>query len=171
MIGRGSRVIPGKTEFTLLDLGNNIARFGDWTADVNWQQVFKSPNYFLENIIGDDELERNFVYEMPEDIKSQFSKTENFEFNIKKEYNTVTSKGLKSKTVLDNSIMQHVKICVENSEDVYDAWNLSKLLSDDITHRIKQYSYCIIKNTKNYMKWLEEDYKRQLRTKISQQFD
>ncbi|MEE9349444.1 MAG: DEAD/DEAH box helicase, partial [Flavobacteriaceae bacterium] len=107
MIGRGSRVIPGKTEFTLLDMGNNIARFGDWTADVNWHQVFKSPNYFLENIIGDEELERNFVYEMPEEIMEQFPKTEQFDFNIKKEYAVSSSAGLKSKTVLDNSIKQH----------------------------------------------------------------
>jgi len=171
MIGRGSRVIPGKKEFNLIDLGNNIARFGDWTADVNWQQVFKSPNYFLENIIGDDELERNFVYEMPEEIKGQFNKSDTVKFDVKKEYDKITNLGLKSKTVLDNSIAQHVKICVENSEDVYDAWNLSKLLKDDISHRIKQYSYCIIKNTNNYIKWLEEDYKRQLRTKISQEFD
>lgn len=171
MIGRGSRVLPGKKEFNLIDLGNNIARFGDWTADVNWQQVFKSPNYFLENIIGDEDLERNFIYEMPADIRDQFSKTESVEFDVKKEYDNVTKLGLKSKTVLDNSIKQHVVICVENSEDVYDAWNLSKLLKDDISHRIKQYSYCIIKNTHNYIKWLEEDYRRQLRTKISQEFD
>jgi superfamily II DNA or RNA helicase len=171
MIGRGSRVLPGKKEFTLLDLGNNIARFGDWTADVNWQQVFKSPNYFLENLIDDEELERNFVYEMPEEIRERFSKSESVVFDVKKEYDKVTNSGLKSKTVLDNSIAQHVKICVENSEDVYDAWTLSNFLKDDITHRIKQYSYCIIKNTNNYIKWLEEDYKRQLRTKIAQEFD
>ncbi len=171
MIGRGSRVLPGKKEFNLLDLGNNLARFGDWTADVNWHLVFKSPNYYLENIIQDDELERNFVYEMPEDVREKFAKSELVEFNVKKEYENVTNSGLKSKTVLENSIAQHVKICVENSEDVYDAWTLSKLLDDDIAHRIKQYSYCIIKNTNNYMKWLNEDYKRQLRTKIAQNFD
>lgn len=171
MIGRGSRVIPGKTDFTLLDLGNNVARFGEWTADVNWQQVFKSPNYYLENITGDDELERNFVYEMPEEIREKFAKSESVEFDIKKEYKTVTSAGFKSKTVLENSISQHVKICVENSEDVYDAWILSNFLKDDIAYRIKQYSYCIIKNTNNYIKWLDEDYKRQLRAKIAQEFD
>ena len=171
MIGRGSRVIPGKTDFTLLDLGNNVARFGEWTADVNWQQVFKSPNYYLENITGDDELERNFVYEMPEEIREKFAKSESVEFDIKKEYKTVTSAGFKSKTVLENSISQHVKICVENSEDVYDAWILSNFLKDDIAYRIKQYSYCIIKNTNNYIKWLDEDYKRQLRVKIAQEFD
>lgn len=171
MIGRGSRVYNNKTSFNLIDLGNNIARFGPWTSDVNWQQIFRAPNYFLETLTSDEDLERNFTYEMPADIRTKFANSDSVVFNIKKEYDFITSKGLKSKTVLDNSINQHVKICVENSEDVYDAWNLMKLLDDDISHRIKQYSYCIIKNTKNYVKWLEDDYKRQLRTKISQSID
>ena len=60
---------------------------------------------------------------------------------------------------------------MENSEDVFDAHILSRELSDDIEFRIKQYSYCILKSSKNYIKWLEEDYKRQLRVKISQLFN
>lgn len=171
MIGRGSRVIADKKTFNLIDLGNNVARFGPWTADVNWQQIFRSPNYYLENIIGDEDLERNFTYQLPDEIKEQFKNSTELGFNIKAEYDIAVKKGLKSKSVLEKSIDQHVKICVENSEDVYDAWNLAKLLQDDITHRIKQYSYCIIKNTKNYIKWLEDDYKRQLRTKIAQAID
>ncbi len=171
MIGRGSRVLGDKNSFNLIDLGNNIARFGPWTADINWQQIFRSPNYFLENITNDEDLERNFTYKMPDELREKFSKSENVEFNIKNEYDKVTGEGLKSKTVLENSINQHVNICIENSEDVYDALMLMRLLNDDITHRVKQYSYCIIKNTKNYVRWLEEDYKRQLRTKISQTMD
>lgn len=171
MIGRGSRIFKNKSSFNLIDLGNNIARFGPWTADVNWHQIFRSPNYFLENLTSDEDLERNFTYQMPDEIREQFKESESVTFNIKKEYDKITKEGLKSKTVLDNSINQHVKICVENSEDVYDAWMLMKLLNDDISHRIKQYSYCIIKNTKNYVRWLEEDYKRQLRTKITQVMD
>jgi superfamily II DNA or RNA helicase len=171
MIGRGSRIFTNKTTFSLIDLGNNIARFGPWTADINWHQIFRSPNYFLENITNDEDLERSFSYKMPDDVREQFKESENVEFNIKEEYDKVTTAGLKSKTVLENSIAQHVKICVENSQDVFDAWTLMKLLNDDITHRVKQYSYCIIKNTKNYVRWLEDDYKRQLRTKISQAID
>ncbi|MCF6350215.1 MAG: DEAD/DEAH box helicase family protein [Flavobacteriaceae bacterium] len=171
MIGRGSRVLSNKKTFKLIDLGNNIARFGPWTANINWQQIFRSPNYFLENLANDEDLERNFTYQMPDEVRVQFKKSKSVAFNIKKEYDLVTSNGLKSKTVLDNSINQHVQICIENSEDVYDALTLMKLLNDDITHRVKQYSYCIIKNTKNYVKWLEDDYKRQLRTKISQAID
>lgn len=171
MIGRGSRVIGDKKSFNLIDLGNNIARFGPWTDNIDWQQIFRAPNYFLENIANDDDLERNFVYQMPEEIRKQFPNSKDVSFNIKEEYDRVTKLGLKSKTALDNSLNQHVKICVENSEDVYDAWTLMKLLDDDIKHRVKQYSFCIIKNTRNYVKWLENDYKRQLRTRISQEMD
>ncbi len=171
MIGRGSRVLGSKKSFNLIDLGNNIARFGPWTADVDWHQIFRAPNYFLENIANDEDLERNFVYQMPDDIRKQFAKSKEVSFDIKAEYDKVLKLGLKSKTALDNSLEQHVKICVENSEDVFDAWTLMKLLDEDIKHRVKQYSFCIIKNTRNYVKWLEDDYKRQLRTKISQAID
>ena len=171
MIGRGSRIIKNKKSFNLIDLGNNIARFGPWTTDVDWHQIFRAPNYFLENIANDEDLERSFVYQMPQDIRKQFSNSKNVSFDIKSEYEKVIKQGLKSKTALENSLKQHVKICIENSKDVFDAWNLMKLLDEDIKHRVKQYSFCIIKNTRNYVKWLEDDYKRQLRTKISQEID
>jgi len=77
---------------------------------------------------------------------------------------------MKSKIVLDKSLEQHCQWCVENSEDVFDARILSRLLQDDISDRIKKYSYCIIKSTKNYIQWLEEDYKRRLGTLINQRF-
>jgi type I site-specific restriction endonuclease len=31
MIGRGSRKLPNKDMFTVIDLGNNTARFGLWS--------------------------------------------------------------------------------------------------------------------------------------------
>ena len=65
---------------------------------------------------------------------------------------------------------QHVKMCVENSEDVFEARNLSLLLKDDIQHRIKKYSFHIIKSSKNYIEWLQEDYRRRLLSKINQHF-
>ncbi|HEY0092069.1 MAG TPA: DEAD/DEAH box helicase, partial [Flavobacterium sp.] len=37
MIGRGSRKLPNKNEFTIIDLGNNAARFGLWSQPVDWQ--------------------------------------------------------------------------------------------------------------------------------------
>jgi superfamily II DNA or RNA helicase len=170
MIGRGSRVVDDKNEFTVVDLGNNVSRFGLWTDEVDWQLIFKNPSYFLENLVSDEEIERNFKYEMPESVKALFSKSDDFDFDVKKEYKEAVNSGKKSKLVLEKSIEQHAKICAENSEDVFDAHILSRELHDEIEYRIKQYSFCILKSSKNYIKWLEEDYKRQLRVKISMLF-
>lgn len=170
MIGRGSRVIENKREFLVVDLGNNVARFGNWTDEVDWQFIFKNPNFFLENLISDEDIQKNFKYEMPQALREKFSNSENIEFDVKQEYKKAVGDGLKSKAVLENSIAQHAQICYENSEDVFDAHILSRELHDEIEYRIKQYSFCILKSSKNYLKWLEDDYKRQLRVKISMLF-
>ena len=170
MIGRGSRILEDKSEFSILDLGNNLSRFGLWTSDVDWHAIFKNPNFYLENLMSDEEIEKRFKYVMPDEVKELFSSSDDFDFNVKDEYEKVTKSGLKSKAVLEKSVSQHAKICAENSDDVFDANILSRELHDDIEYRIKQYSYCILKSSKNYVKWLEEDYKRQLRVRISQHF-
>ncbi|MBC2840575.1 DEAD/DEAH box helicase [Robiginitalea sp. SC105] len=170
MIGRGSRILKDKEEFTVIDLGNNIARFGPWDAPVDWQEIFHFPDFYLENIRNDDEIEREFVYEMPRELREKFRRSDNIDFDVKEEYKKVFAAGKKSKLVLEKSIEQHAQICVENSEDVFDARILAKELREEIEYRIKQYSYCIMNNTKNYRDWLQEDYERRLRLKISQLF-
>ncbi len=170
MIGRGSRILPQKDDFTVVDLGNNVARFGQWEAPIDWQEIFHFPDFFLENIKNDEDIEREFVYEMPKELRAEFSKSTDIDFNIKEEYKAAFAKGLKSKTVLERSIEQHARICVENSEDVFDARILAKKLKEEISYRVRQYCYCIMNNTKNYKEWLEEDYERKLRLKISQKF-
>jgi len=170
MIGRGSRIIKNKKTFKILDLGNNLSRFGLWTSDIDWMHIFKNPSLYLENLLSDEEIESNFTYVMPEELRKKFSKSEEIGFNIKKAYAEIIKTGQKSKAVLLQSMMQHAKMCSENSEDVFDAHILSRELDEDIAYRIKQYSYCILKSSNNYIKWLEEDYKRQLRVKISQEF-
>lgn len=168
MIGRGSRVLPGKDEFTVIDLGNNAARFGLWSAPVDWKQIFRSPDYFLENLVSDEEIEQNFRYEMPPELRKKFAKSEDVFFDVEAEYDDIISKGLKSKTVLERSLDQHTRMCVENSEDVFDARLLAKELVEDIAYRIRRYSYCISNSTKNYRDWLKEDYMRKLRLQINQ---
>jgi len=170
MIGRGSRKLPHKDIFNVIDLGNNAARFGMWDAPVDWQQIFKNPDYFLENITGDEEIEREFKYKMPEEVRELFKNSENIEFDIKKAYNEAVNNGQKSKAVLEESVNQHAQMCAENSEDVFDARILARELKDDIRDRVKRYSYCIINNTKNYRDWLFEDYNRKLRSKINDLF-
>lgn len=168
MIGRGSRVLPGKDEFTVIDLGNNAARFGLWSAPVDWKQIFRSPDFYLENLVSDEEIEQNFRYEMPRELRMKFSNTKDVSFDVDEEYDNVIKKGLKSKTVLERSMEQHCQMCVENSEDVFDARLLAKELEEDIAYRIRKYSYCISNSTKNYRDWLKEDYMRKLRMKINQ---
>lgn len=170
MIGRGSRYLPNKQEFNVIDMGNNVARFGLWNAGVDWQEIFHFPDFYLENIKNDEEIEREFVYEMPPDLRAEFSKSTDIDFDIKAEYKKSFANGEKSKLVLEKSIEQHAKICVENSEDVFDARILAKKLKEEIQYRVRQYSYCIMNNTKNYKEWLEEDYERKLRSKISKLF-
>jgi superfamily II DNA or RNA helicase len=168
MIGRGSRKLPHKDEFNVIDLGNNFARFGPWDANVDWQMIFKNPDYFLENVVSDEEIESQFTYEMPEEVREMFKNSKQITFDIKKRYDETLNNGEKSKLVLEESIAQHAQMCVENSEDVFDARILARELKDYIQDRIKQYSKCIIRNTKNYRDWLYEDYTRKLRSKINE---
>jgi superfamily II DNA or RNA helicase len=170
MIGRGSRYLSHKENFNVIDMGNNVARFGMWNAGIDWQEIFHFPDFYLENIKNDEEIEREFVYEMPADLRLEFAKSTEIDFDIKAEYKKSFANGEKSKLVLEKSIEQHAKICVENSEDVFDARILAKKLKEEIKYRVRQYSYCIMNNTKNYKEWLEEDYERKLRSKISKKF-
>lgn len=168
MIGRGSRILQDKEEFTVIDLGNNIARFGPWDAELDWHEIFHFPDFFLENIRNDEEIERDFVYEMPEELRSRFSETDVIDFDVKETYKEIFAQGKKSKQVLEMSIEQHARMCVENSANIFEARQLAKLLDEEISYRIKQYSHCIMNNTQNYRDWLQEDYERRLRLRISQ---
>ncbi|RMB64200.1 DEAD/DEAH box helicase [Dokdonia sinensis] len=168
MIGRGSRILPNKSDFKVLDLGNNAARFGLWEAPIDWKEIFDYPDFYLENLIQDAEIERNFAYVMPPDLRKEFANTEKVFFDIKSEYKKAIGQGLKAKTVLDNAVEQHAEMVVENSEDVFDARVLARKLRDDIAYRIRLYSYSIMNNTQNYRDWLQEDYERKLRLRINQ---
>ncbi|WP_400078668.1 DEAD/DEAH box helicase [Winogradskyella sp. R77965] len=170
MIGRGSRIFKDRKSFQVIDLGNNVARFGPWSQVVDWQHIFKYPDFYLENIVDDEALERDFVYTMPDSIKAKFKKSQSLDFDVKAEYKDVISLGKKSFTVIERSIDQHSKICIENSEDVYDARELIKDLQDEIAYRIKQYSYCIMNSTQNYKDWLFEEYNRKLRLSFNGKF-
>ncbi len=171
MIGRGSRITNNKTTFNVIDLGNNFYRFGAWGEDLDWQRIFKSPKYFLDNLIDDEELESNFKYEMPDELREQFSNSEDVYFNVKKAYTESVKNGESTKVILERSIEQHAKICIENSEDVFDALILAKELGDDIDHRIERYTKCISKSTHNFVSWLKNDYRLKLRSYLRENFD
>ena len=171
MVGRGSRILNNKSKFTIIDLGNNLYRFGPWGADLDWQLIFKSPNWYADRIKSDEAIEANFKHELADEIKDEFSKSEVTYFDIRQCYKDAVDNGESSKVVLERSIEHHAKICIENSEDVYDAIALAKLLKDDINQRIEIYAKCISKSTHNFLKWLKDDYKMKLNSYLRANFD
>jgi superfamily II DNA or RNA helicase len=172
MIGRGSRILKDKNSFDVIDLGNNFHRFGPWgSTNLDWQRIFKYPNYYLDGVLSDEDLESNFIYQMPDNIRSSFKNSKDVYFDINKTYIKSIRNGESSKVVLMRSIEQHALICIENSEDVYDALGLVKLLADDIDFRIQRYSKCISKSTHNFLTWLKDDYKKKLRAYLRSNFD
>lgn len=170
MIGRGSRVIPGKTTFNVIDLGNNARRFGLWESYIDWQDIFRNPNAYIETIVSDEQMEREMVYEMPVEVRDQFKNSPVIDFDIREEYVRITRGGGKTKDVLDKSVMQHCTIICENARDFDHATELMKLLEPDIKSRLKHYSYCISKSTENYLQWLREEYMRKLRHELRSRY-
>ncbi|MBW1658503.1 DEAD/DEAH box helicase [Flavobacterium quisquiliarum] len=170
MIGRGSRKLPGKDEFTVIDLGNNAARFGLWSDPVNWQHIFKSPEFYLENLRDDQEIEMFFKYSMPAELRAKFSKTADVSFDVDEEHKLIIKQNLRSKVVLDKSLDQHAGMCVDNTETLQEAKMLAKELDDDIEDRIKRYSKCLSQCSKNYREWLVDDYKQRLTLLIGKKY-
>ena len=170
MIGRGSRKLPGKDEFTVIDLGNNAARFGLWSEPVNWQHIFKSPEFYLENLRDDHEIEFHFKYQMSPELRAKFSNTADVTFDVDEEHKLAIKQNLRSKVVLDKSLDQHASMCVDNAELPQEARALAKELDEDIECRIKRYSKCLSQCSKNYREWLVDDYKQKLTLLIGKKY-
>ena len=171
MIGRGSRIYGDKKEFDVLDLGNNFYRFGPWGADLDWQKMFRAPDYYLNAILSDEEIESNFKYELPAAIKKEFANSKDMYFDMKQVYIDTIRAGESSKRVLEKSIVHHAKMCIENSEDVFDALILAKKLGEEIDDRINRYAKCISKSTHNFVTWLKDDYRKKLNAYLRANFD
>ncbi len=170
MIGRGSRRLPNKEEFIVIDLGNNAARFGLWSDPVNWQHIFESPENYLENLRDDADIEMHFKYVMPDQLRKKFSKSDNVTFDVDEEHKLAVAQNLRSKVVIEKSLEQHAIMCVINSNDLYSAKILARELADDIEYRMKRYSKCLSHCSKNYKDWLIEDYKQKLNLLIGKKF-
>ena len=170
MIGRGSRILMDKRDFSVIDLGNNVARFGLWETFVNWEHIFRHPEMHLNNIRSDEEIHRAFKYKMPKELRERFSLSENIDFDMAAAYDKVIAKGQRPMEAIEVSIGQHVKICAENSEDLFDARDLAGLLTDEIKFRVTKYSECLAKTTPSYVKWLQDEYTRKVRVRLIQEF-
>lgn len=170
MIGRGSRLLENKNTFQITDLGNNIVRFGFWHDPIDWHYIFKYPEYFVQNIKNDKEIEEHFDYVMPEEVKKHFPNTTTFDFDVQKEYQLALKKFLKAKTVIDISIDQHSMIIYDNADNFQSARKLIELLKEEIEFRVRQYTIQLGNTTINYRNWLIEDYILKLRHKLNAKY-
>lgn len=170
MIGRGSRILENKKEFSVIDLGNNVARFGPWNGPIDWQKIFKSPDLFYQNLIMDEDIERQFRYVMPDELRAKFAKSDSVEFDVYEVYDEVMAKRGRPSEVIDMSLEQHSQMILENAEGLMDALSLARLLEHDISQRVKHYAYCITKSTLNYRRWLRDDYMNRLRTRLMEEY-
>ncbi len=168
MIGRGSRVLPNKKAFTIIDLGNNVHRFGLWEQAIDWPDVFKNPDKYLEQEYFDEiERQREMTYNMPEEMRARFANSlDLLEFPVVEMYEEFLSMGIKPNRIIDDCIINHAEIIKLNAKDFEEAKEMQILLQDSIKHRLKLYTSCLSKSTKNYFNWLLETYNRKLRNSI-----
>ena len=163
MIGRGSRRLPQKKTFTIIDLGNNTDRFGEWNAEIDWKLVFENPEVYYASLHTQNSYQS---HQIPSDIRSHFPNSLEISFDVQSAYQRATDNGLKPKVVIRDSIRQHALMCADNSTSIIEALELVNELSKEIDWRIKQYAKCLGRVTKNYTEWLREDYESKLRQLI-----
>lgn len=161
MIGRGARRLPQKKRFTVIDLGNNTDRFGEWDAPTDWKYIFDHPDEFTAGLHGTSDFDNHTI---PAEIRAKFPNSLEVGFDIITAYEKAISEGLKVKTVLRDSIRQHALMCADNAASISAALELATLLDKEAQWRVKQYAKCLEKVTKNYTEWLLQDYKAKLRS-------
>jgi superfamily II DNA or RNA helicase len=172
MIGRGSRKLPEKSDFKIIDLGNNVRRFGYWQDYINWQDAFKFPDRFLESRISElEDMEFEIEFEFPKGFEKIIDPVLLDSFSIKDSYFDCIEKGEKGKKAIEYSLNNHFNAIQKSSKNLDHALGLQNILQDHIEHRLKHYTKCITKSTENYFKYLLETYNRQLAQKIRLNID
>ena len=166
MIGRGSRILPHKKSFNIVDLGNNSRRFNLWQFPIDWKHVFVAPHQYLEHRYKEEwdyELEND--YELPDDIKARFLNSSAEAFIVREHYLQCLRKGLKPQLVLDHSLDDHFGRIKDNAADFDEAFELFDLLQPEVAYRVKQFSKCI-NATSNYTDYQTQTYSSKLRRRI-----
>src|SRR3989338_2713278 len=172
MIGRGSRRLPHKEKFKLIDLGNNVRRFGMWQDYINWHDAFRFPDRFLESRLSeDDDLEFEVEFEFPKHMEELVDTNFLEAFSMRDVYYECLDKGDKGKQAVDMSLKNHCEGIARVTNDFERALKVQEALQEHIEHRLKMYTKCIAKSTPNYFKYLMETYNRQLRQELRMALD
>ncbi len=170
MIGRGSRVLPNKKTFNIIDLGNNSRRFNLWQFPIDWKHVFVAPHLYLEQRYKDEwdyELEND--YDLPPEIKERFLNSSAEAFIVRERYMMALRKGLKPQVVLEDSLEDHFGRIKDNASDFDEALELFNLLSEEMRYRVNQFGKCI-NSTRNHIDHQSQMYMSKLRRRISNYF-
>ncbi|MCX8081746.1 MAG: DEAD/DEAH box helicase [Bacteroidia bacterium] len=170
MIGRGSRIIPGKTHFNIVDLGNNVRRFNFWQFPIDWMHVFVAPHLYLEFRYQDEwDYEAEHDYELPEEVKKRFVKLSREDFIVKQVYLDNMRAGHKPSRVLELSLEDQYRRITANAETMEEALELFELLNDETLYRIRQFAKCI-NATENYVITMHQQQRSKLRNKVFRYF-
>jgi hypothetical protein len=166
MIGRGSRVLPEKRTFNIVDLGNNSRRFNLWQYPIDWNHVFASPHLYLEQRYKDEwDYELANDYEMPPDIKERFLNSSAEAFIVRDRYLMAIRKGKKPQTVVEESLEDHFARIKDNASDFEEAIELFELLGEEMKYRMKQLGKCINASS-NHTDWQAQTYASKLRRRL-----
>lgn len=171
MIGRGSRRLENKSQFQLIDLGNNVRRFGFWQDYINWQDAFRFPDRFLEARLSGDDIEFEIEFEYNRYLKEHLNIEKLKAFDLKEVYYDYLDRGEKGKKAVDDAQALHVDVLLEASKNLDEAYEYLKALDEHIEHVLKQYTKCIAKSTDNYFKFLKETYIRQIGQELRKSLD
>lgn len=170
MIGRGSRVLPNKKQFKILDLGNNSRRFNLWQYPIDWKHVFVAPHLYLEHRYKDEwDYEMENDYDMPAEIKERFLNSSAESFVVRDRYTMALRKGLKPQVVLEESLEDHFARIKDNASDFDEAFELFNLLIEEMKYRVKQFGKCI-NATNNHNDWQYQTYASKLRRRLMNYF-
>ncbi len=170
MIGRGSRVLPNKKKFNIVDLGNNSRRFNLWQYPIDWNHVFTSPHLYLEHRYKDEwDYELVNDYDLPPDIKERFLNSSAESFIVRDRYLMALRKGRKPQVVIEESMDDHFARIKDNASEFDEAMELFNLLQEEMKYRIKQFGKCI-NATQNHTDWQSQTYLSKLRRRLMNYF-
>jgi superfamily II DNA or RNA helicase len=170
MIGRGSRVLPNKRTFSIVDLGNNSRRFNLWQYPIDWNHVFTAPHMYLEQRYKDEwDYEMVNDYDMPPEIRERFLNSSAEAFVVRDRYLMALRKGRKPQTVIEESMEDHFARITGNASEFDEALELFNLLSEEMKYRIRQFGKCI-NSTPNHTDWQCQTYASKLRRRLMSYF-
>jgi len=169
MIGRGSRKLPNKSKFSIIDLGNNARRLGLWQDYIDWRDVFVNPEKFLEHLYERElQMEKGLLYDLPDTVKERFPNSNDFNFDMEHNYYKLYNKGKKTLEAIDISIENHFERIQNNTTNYLDSLELIEVLQDEIKYRLNVYISCLSKASKNYFNYLLETYNEKLHAKLKE---